>query len=106
MGAEPPSLAGRGSAVKGVTVRLPAYLEAIPGHHRSTSTHYLEPAPRDLAALLERLERCRPGVRERLQDPEHGLAVALNGELQPAVKDDLELKAGDEVEFLYAMSGG
>ena len=82
-----------------IQVRVPPTLVHLP-----SSGVTLDPAPPDLGALLEELERRFPGLGLALDSA--SVNAAVNGEVILHGRDRTPLSDGDEVEFLVMFAGG
>lgn len=65
---------------------------------------YLDRQPDDLDMLREEVRRRVPGAAEMLDDT--GLSIAINDELVIASERGVEIKDGDRITLIPAMSGG
>ena len=83
-----------------ISVRIP---ESVAGAARGLELS-LDPAPTDLGALIDALERLRPGLREVLDSS--AVNAAVNGEVILHGRDRTTLADGDQVEFLVMFAGG
>ncbi len=82
-----------------ITVRLPSMLNAAAGDVLEVHEEV-----RDIAALVDVLDRRIPGFREQLDDSVFNFAV--NGEMLLFRARDCTLRDGDVVEVIPTISGG